>query len=128
MIEEPQLLGAVVETEDGRIWMRYPDDKECSLYRWVSRWEHTGTVDAWQWGDVACFNPVLRFEGFKPRPKEPTLPCAVVRDKEERLFVRSDDTAQPWRLHTKYSQHLTAVWFHWSQIPDPEVIFEGVSK
>lgn len=129
-IEEPQLPGAVVETADGRIWMRDPNpNPNYPEFAWIGRATPTYRAQGLDWPRLLKFgDPVVRFEGFKPRPKEPTLPCAVVRDKEKRLFIRSDDTAQPWRLHAKGIQQLTAVWFPWSQIPDPEVLFEGVPE
>lgn len=122
-IEEPQLLGAVVETEDGRVWMRYPDPEDPDWFRWVGRYEDSGTLDAWVWEYVAYLNPVVRYEGFPPRPKEPTLPCAVVRDKDGDLWVRlSKHSGMPWHCHAVVS------WANWSRIVDPEVIFEGVPE
>ena len=125
-MEEPELLGAVVETEDGAVWMLSPHDTFFPKYRWVGR-RRDGSADSWQWKSVADLSPVLRFEGFTPSPKEPILPCAVVRDKDGHLFVKSDGTAQPWRRYTPpTTDHSNVVWFGWSEIADPEVIFAGV--
>lgn len=120
-IEEPQLLGAVVETEDGRVFMRFPGHGE---YTWIGRDPGNAGADAWRWCAVADNNPVLRFEGFTPRLKEPTLLCAVVRDAYGFLFARVGVASRPWRVLNPG----VGLWSEWHQIIDPEIIFEGVSE
>lgn len=127
---EPTLQGAVVQTEDGRLFVRsekpqYPDYPFC----WVGRLSAADNRDQdkagiWVWRHVEKYNPVLLFAGVKPTMKEPMLPGAIVRGLEGFLWQRVDDDVDrlSWRSYG------TACFRSWEDIEDPELVYEGVSE
>lgn len=119
-LEEPQLLGAVVLTNDDRVWMRVPKDPKADwLGHWLGIWQD-GSPAQLTWADIAEYNPKLLFIGTVPPVWEPMLPGAVVRDRGGRLFSRAAKDDLAW------ARYPDGGWFEWADIPGPEIIFPGV--